>query len=363
MPSMDEIKEKLRDLFAAQKVTETIEEYLPNVSAKTFFAGIGVFFVACAIGGCALFSWLSDNETEDGSLPIYVKVKSGMNARDIGAMLTQRGIISNRYGFWLKAKLNGYEDKFKTGSYAFHKNMETEEVLNMLVEGSVTVFKFTIPEGFTVKDIAKRLHKEGIADEKEFLALAKNFAPYDYMEKAKYADFRAEGFLFPDTYTIDTDATAEDIMAMMARDFDNRLDRDLRARAKKMGLSIYELVTLASLVEKEARFEEDRAIIAQVLLKRLDMHMPLQSDATLQYLMDAPKEDVSIDDTKIDSPYNSYQHIGLPPGPIANPGLASIEAVLYPAETDYLYFVADREGHNHYSYTYDEHLAIVNEVR
>ena len=150
---------------------------------------------------------------------------------------------------------------------------------------------------------------------------------------------------------------------MMSRDFDQRLTRKMRERAKEENLSIYELIILASLVEKEARYEEDRAIIAQVLLKRLAIGMPLQSDATLQYLLDAPKEDVTLKDTEMDSPYNTYQHRGLPPGPVANPGTASIEAVLWPAKTDYLYFVADREGHNYYSHTYEEHDAIVQKVR
>ena len=150
---------------------------------------------------------------------------------------------------------------------------------------------------------------------------------------------------------------------MMAEDFDHRLTPEMRERAKERNLSVFALVTLASLVEKEAMYEEDRPIIAQVFLKRLEIGMPLQSDTTLQYLMDAPKEDVTIQDTKIESPYNTYQNMGLPPGPIANPGTASIQAVLYPADTDYLYFVADRKGHNHYSTNYADHQAIVEQVR
>ncbi len=111
------------------------------------------------------------------------------------------------------------------------------------------------------------------------------------------------------------------------------------------------------------RYPEDRAIVAQVFLKRLKLNMPLQTDATLQYLLDAPKEDVTFKDTEIDSPYNTYKNVGLPPGPIANAGIESFNAVLNPANTDYLYFVADRQGHNHYSYTYDEHLVLVNQYR
>ena len=137
----------------------------------------------------------------------------------------------------------------------------------------------------------------------------------------------------------------------------------MRERAKEEGLSIYDLITLASIVEKEVRYPEDRPIVAQVFFKRLKLDMPLQTDASLQYLMDTPKEDVSIADTKIDSPYNTYQHKGLTPGPIANPGIESINAVLYPADTNYLYFVADRSGHNHYSDNYEEHLKLVNQYR
>ena len=277
------------------------------------FAGA---FLLCVMLGSALFGFVTENPApEDENVVTYVKVKQGMNAKDIGAMLAQRGIVKNRYEFWIKAKLKGYEDKFKTGSYAFSSDMDVDEVLKMLTEGSIEAFKFTIPEGFTVKDIAKRLSKENIVNEKEFLRLAETYAPYEYMKKDKDARYIAEGFLFPDTYVIDTDATAEDIIAMMMRTFDNRLTEDMRRQADELNLSVYELVTLASLVEKEARFEEDRPIIAQVFFKRLRLDMPLQSDATLQYVMDAPKEDVSIADTKIDSPYNTYQNRGLPPAP------------------------------------------------
>ena len=169
--------------------------------------------------------------------------------------------------------------------------------------------------------------------------------------------------MFPDTFEVEDELSAKEILSLMTNDFDTRMTAGLRARAKEMDLSIYELVILASLVEKEARYDEDRPIIAQVFLKRLKMNMPLQSDTTIQYLLDAPKEDVTYADTEIDSPYNTYQHYGLPPGPIASPGMDAIEAVLYPADTDYLYFVADRQGHNHYSKTYDEHLEIVERVR
>lgn len=324
--------------------------------------------VAAVLLGAGLFLAFGTSHTiersdRDAGENIYMVVKPGTTASEISDRLMQLGVIDSRLRFWWLMKLQGDASKFKTGTYAFTPHMDEQAVLDKLVAGDTTVVKFTIPEGFGIKEIAKRLADEGLVDEQEFLAEAKDFAPYDYMKKRPNVRYAAEGYLFPDTYVIHSDVSAEGIMKMMAEDFDTRLTPALRQQAAAKGLSIHDLVTLASLVEKEARYDEDRPIIAQVFFKRLQMGMPLQSDTTLQYLMAGPKEDVSIEDTKIDSPYNTYQHEGLPPGPIASPGMKSILAVLNPANTDYLYFVADRQGHNHYSQTYDEHLAIVEQVR
>lgn len=324
--------------------------------------------VAAVLLGAGLFLAFGTSHTiersdRDAGENIYMVVKPGTTASEISDRLMQLGVIDSRLRFWWLMKLQGDAGKFKTGTYAFTPHMDEQAVLDKLVAGDTTVVKFAIPEGFGIKEIAKRLADEGLVDEQEFLAEAKDFAPYDYMKKRPNVRYAAEGYLFPDTYVIHSDVSAEGIMKMMAEDFDTRLTPALRQQAAAKGLSIHDLITLASLVEKEARYDEDRPIIAQVFFKRLQMGMPLQSDTTLQYLMAGPKEDVSIEDTKIDSPYNTYQHEGLPPGPIASPGMKSILAVLNPANTDYLYFVADRQGHNHYSQTYDEHLAIVEQVR
>lgn len=299
----------------------------------------------------------------DPSQTIFVSVKQGMSASDIGDELVKHGVITNKKTFWLKVKKSDAADKFKSGTYAFKPNTPPEEIIAKLVAGETTQVKFTIPEGFGVKEIAKRLSDEGLVDEDEFLRKAKDFAPYSYIKRDKDIRYACEGFLFPDTYVLHDDPSVEGILKMMAEDMDNRLTPKLRQRAAELNLSIHELITMASLVEKEAMYAEDRPIIAQVFFKRLQIGMPLQTDTTIQYLLDAPKEDVSIKDTKIESPYNTYQIKGLPPGPVASPGMAAIEAVLYPADTDYLYFVADRQGHNHYSKTYAEHQKIVDEVR
>lgn len=305
----------------------------------------------------------SASTADDAQKHITIKIREGLSTAEIADRLAEKGIISSSLKFRIVARLRGYDDKLRPGAYTFTADMEDEEVFARLLTGEKKLIKFTIPEGFGVKEIAERLNSLDLADKEEFLKAAADFAPYDYMRKRQNVFYAAEGFLFPDTYAVESDVEIEELLTLMSRTFDDRLTATMRKQAEQMGLSVYELITLASLVEREVRFPEDRPIVAQVLLKRLKLNMPLQTDATLQYLMDTPKEEVLIADTQIDSPYNTYQHTGLPPGPIANPGLASITAVLHPAETDYLYFVADRHGHNHYAYTYEEHLNLVNQYR
>ena len=357
---------------------ETIGELWEEISWK-FIAAVtsGILFCIFVVGYFLVFAEeisinpmqiiseksSDDEKNSEEKRKIHIKIRAGMSTSEIADQLAEKNIISSSLKFRIVSRLRDYDDKMKPGTYVFSENMEDEEVFEKILNGEKFVVTFTIPEGFGVKEIANRLYDLDIVDKKDFLDEAKNFQPYDYMKKQKNVFYSAEGFLFPDTYTIETDYSVEEILNLMAKNFDERLSEEMRKKAEEKNLTIYELITLASIVEKEVKFDEDRAIVAQVFFKRLQLNMPLQTDATLQYLMDTPKEDVSIEDTKIDSPYNTYQHAGLPPGPIANPGLESIEAVLNPADTNYLYFVADRDGHNHYSDTYEEHMDLVNQYR
>ena len=360
---LNNAKNWLEDKFS---LTDEIFSFDKNEFTKLFklkyiLLFVAIFFSAVIAG--AIYGFREGNLPENPDRIVYVKITPGMNAKEIGALLEAKKVIANSNRFWLLAKFRGYESSFLAGRYKFHEGVGTEAALNKLKSGEMDEIKIVVPEGFTVKDIAKRLENEGIARGDVFLKKAKDFRPYDYIEKKDDVDFAAEGFLFPATYKFDSDVTEDEILSAMAKTFDHRLTKAMRYRAKEMNLSIYELITMASLIEKEAKFKEDQPIIAQVFYKRLSLNMPLQSDATLQYLMDAPKEDVSLSDTKLESPYNTYQNSGLPPGPVANPGEDAINAALYPADTDYLYFVADRDGHNHYTYNYSDHLDKVHEVR
>ena len=355
---------------------ESLRDLFEEVSWK-FIAAVsgGILFCIFVIGAVLIFAdgtsepikiisdTISENEESVEGKKVHIKIRAGMSTSEIADQLAEKNVISSSLKFRLISRLRGYDDQMKPGTYTFVTGMEDEEVFQKILNGEKHVVTFTIPEGFGVKEIANRLYELDIVDKEDFLQAAENFAPYDYMKKHKNVFYSAEGFLFPDTYTIESDYSIEEILDLMADNFDNRLTKEMREKAEEKNLSIYDLIILASIVEKEVRYPEDRAIVAQVFFKRLQLNMPLQTDATLQYLMDAPKEDVTFKDTEIDSPYNTYQYAGLPPGPIANPGLESIEAVLNPADTNYLYFVADRQGHNHYADTYDEHLELVSQYR
>lgn len=369
--NFSELKEKLAD-----KVSRRLEEWFlyrnsdgddakRRARRNVYIAsGLGALIVAVVsaalIGMSCAFSDVTSVEGDDA---VYVRIRPGMSSSQIGQLLEEQGVIDSQAKFWLAVKLNSADSRFQAGVFELQRNMRTGDALNVLINGHSVAVRVTVPEGLNVRQVAKLFAEQGLVDEQEFLAEARSFAPYDYIEAVPEADYRIEGFLFPDTYDFANDVTPRDIMKRMADEFDSRLTQDMRRQAEERQLSIYELVTLASLVEKEARYPEDRPVIAQVFFKRLAINMPLQTDTTLQYLREEVKEDLSIEDTKVVSPYNTYLHYGLPPGPIASPGMASVEAVLKPADTDYLYFVADRDGHNHYGYTYDEHLGLVEQVR
>ncbi|SDF10510.1 endolytic transglycosylase MltG [Sporolituus thermophilus] len=294
--------------------------------------------------------------------PVLITVEPGMTTNDIGALLKQRGLISNVFLFRVLAKIEGLEGSLQAGEYQITPSMTVRQIIDMLARGETAYRQFTIPEGFTVDQVAALLEQHKISDATQFKSLARAYAPYDYMTAGEGTLYTVEGFLFPDTYRVASGATAEDILKMLTKQFDQQFTPAMRARAAELNLSIREVIILASLVEKEAQLEGERPVIASVFFNRLKQGMPLQSCATIQYILGYPKPKLTVQDTQIPSPYNTYQHSGLPPGPIANPGLASIQAVLYPAETEYLYFVADKNGAHRFSRTYDEHLAAIDQV-
>lgn len=290
------------------------------------------------------------------------QVKEDMTARDIGDELQREGLISSATLFRLAASVSGNGSQIKQGTYVLDSHMSMSSLFAKLTSGKSEAMRLVIPEGYTVQQIAKQLEKQEIVSADDFLAEArKTDLLYAYMKGNRVVTFPTEGFLFPDTYFIPAGATASDIIKLMLDNFDHQLTPDLRKEIDGHNMSIYQFVTLASLVEKEAKYEADREPIAAVFYKRLKINMPLQSDASISYAMGTYKAAYSIEETKYDSPYNTYQNTGLPPGPIANPGMDCIKAAADAQDTEYLFFVADSSGHNHFSTTYEEHLKNVEE--
>lgn len=292
----------------------------------------------------------------------YVHIRSDMTAADIADEMYDHGYIANPVWFRVMTQVTGQAGSLKEGEYSIDSSMSLQQILAKLTSGKSEADRLVIPEGYTVWQIAKRVAEKGNISEEAFLAAAKNSQLlYPYMNGNRNVTFPTEGFLFPDTYFVPNDATAEDVVRMMLKNFDEHLTSDMKQQIAAKQMSIYQFVTLASLVEKEAKYEEDRPLISSVFLNRLNQHMKLQSDASISYAMGSHKAAYSIAETQYDSPYNTYMYEGLPPGPIANPGMACMHAILQAPSTSYLYFVADGEGHNYFSTTYEEHMKNVQE--
>lgn len=288
----------------------------------------------------------------------YIHVQSDMSASDIAEKLHEDGFIQSPTWFRVVAKVTGQDSALKEGEYVMDSHMSLQQILAKLTSGKSEAARLVIPEGYTVWQIAKAVAQLGAISEADFLAAAKDSSQlYPYMQGNRSGvTFPTEGFLFPDTYFIPNSATAQDVVAMMLKNFDHRLTPEMKEKIAAKNLSIYQFVTLASLVEKEAKFDADRPLIASVFLNRLQIHMKLQSDASISYAMGSHKAAYSIAETQYDSPYNTYMYEGLPPGAIGNPGLDSMNAVLDAPQTSYLYFVADGDGHNYFATTYEDHM-------
>ncbi|MFC3802099.1 endolytic transglycosylase MltG [Cohnella sp. GCM10012308] len=333
----------------------------------SFLIALGL--VALAAASILFYVWNGLRPPGSSDQAVRVTISKGMGAKKVGETLEAQGLIRNTFLFsmWLKYKNEG--SRFQAGDYDFKPGMTNGEIVAKLNNGETVAaetIRFTIPEGFTVVQIADRLAKEGIIDKDKFMNAARNpsqFANSTWTKLIPTDDglrYPIEGYLFPETYEMKKGSTESDIIDRMLAELDRKLGtlpEDWQSVLEERGWTLHELLTAASLVEREVVVDEERPIVAGVILNRLDKKMALQIDATIQYLLDKQKDKLTNDDLKVDSPYNTYQNKGLPPGPISSPSLKSIEAVLYPADTDYLYYVTKKDGSNTHLFaeTYKQH--------
>lgn len=282
-----------------------------------------------------------------GTTWIEVDVNQGKSAYNVGIELQNAGLFKRVHPFLFWVKVRGAGSKIKVGRYRFSSGRSAWWVVDDLVDGRTQRVRIVIPEGFASWQIAERLHEARIADKAAFLKTVR--------------DRSLEGYLFPATYDLDIGYTAESVANVFTGRFEKEWTADMDGQAKLIGMTKKQVVTMASIIEREAMVPEERAIISSVYHNRLRQKIPLQADPTVQYALGYWKQRLLYADYRnVKSPYNTYLNQGLPPGPICSPGLPAIEAALAPMKTDYLYFVAAENGRHTFSNTYRDHTNKVN---
>ncbi|UCE43087.1 MAG: endolytic transglycosylase MltG [Candidatus Aminicenantes bacterium] len=294
---------------------------------------------------------------------VVFEVEKGQSAKEIALNLKKNGIIKKTWPFLLGYRIFFSSQSLKAGEYVIAIPDSPKNILQVLSEGSVYLHSITIPEGLIIKEIAQLLESEGFAAKKDFLRDAgETSLIYSLDTDAP----NLEGYLFPETYRFAKGTPSEKIVAAMIFQFTKVFSQEWMERAAEMEMSIRDIVTLASLIEKETSLREEKKIISAVFHNRLRIDMKLDCDPTIIYVLkleDRFKDRLRTKDLKYDSPFNTYLYSGLPPGPIANPGRDSLEAALYPADEKFLYFVSKNDGSHHFSQTFREHQNAVNKYQ
>ena len=320
--------------------------------------GVVIFLMICL--GFLLLPYGPAHET-------VVSIDPGMTSKEIAGLLSEADLLQSPILFRIVTKLTRVDNKLKAGTYRLNSRMGTVGIVRALARGDVELVRFTIPEGVSMRDMADLLEAKGLASKERFLYLAGGQdADFKVSEGDMEFSGNLEGYLFPDTYTVEIGITEEEIITVMVRRFAQAVlpewsRENVDENAKKLGL--HGVITLASIIEKEAKLSEERPLVASVFYNRLRLNMPLQSCATVQFALGSWKTRLTLNDLETDSPYNTYITLGLPPGPIASPGLSSVRAALEPAASDYLYFTADQKGGHVFTRTFREHQKAAAQVQ
>ena len=287
-----------------------------------------VLILILMAGALALGIYLPKNNLSEKET-VFI-VKKGENLFQIAENLEKEALIKSKFIFDFYVLIKGTQGKLQAGEYSLTSSISIAKIAEKITSGDVTKMTVTIPEGFTVKQIEERL---GL----------------------KLPGENLEGFLFPDTYQFSPRVKDEEVIEKMKENFNKKLTTDLKEEIERQEKTILEIVTMASLIEKEVKTKEDRELVSGILWKRLGNGIPLQVDATINYITGKQTTEVSKEDTQIDSPYNTYKYRGLPSGPICNPGIESILAAIYPEDSSYWYYLSTSEGKTIFSKTLEEH--------
>ena len=324
-----------------------------------------VVFLLLLWGGKTLLDNINKGSLPEGQ-QVEIVIPEGSGAKDIGNLLQENGVIKSSNEFVKRVGELGVDAELKPGTYQFKGGMTLDQVISVLRAGPTASYEtFTVPEGFTIAQTAVRVAEafDGAITAEEFLSCAHNASAYeaDYPFVADAYDNSLEGFLFPKTYPIKPGSTADAVVRMMLAQYQTEVAALDYTFAESRGLSRYQVIVLASLIEREASLDEERPLVASVIYNRLAIDMLLQIDAAVAYAVGVIE--VTPEDLAINSPYNTYINFGLPPGPICSPGLAALQAAASPADTEYFFYVAKHEGDgsHFFSSTYEEHEAYINQ--
>jgi UPF0755 protein len=330
--------------------------------------GLILLVVVGAGVGAALFAANALQPVPASEQEVRVNVPSGTGSVEIANLLKEQGLIKSPFIFTAYLKWKNEGSHFQAGEYAMKPGMSLDQMIDQLNKGQTVkqeVFRVTIPEGFTVRQIAEKLRQETPLKSEVFMQTIEKpeqfqAAVLENLPSDKAIKYRLEGYLFPETYEFKKDSNEQDFVLRSLQELDKKmaaLPADWKDKLKEKNLTIHQILTIASLIEREVVVEEERPIVAGVIYNRLNQKMPLQIDATIQYLLDKPKERLFEKDLEVDSPYNTYKNTGLPPGPIASPSLASIKAALYPSDTKFMFYVTKKDGSQGHLFaeTFEEH--------
>lgn len=324
--------------------------------------------VVCIIGviGCTMLVEYNSKGEGTGEM-VTIEIEQGEGSWEIATKLQKQGLIKYRTVFLLKSRAMGASAKLRYGTFSIEKGAGLENVIDDLINGGAQKEQvmFTVPEGYTIELIAKKLESEGICSENEFLQAVEKDYDYwflDAIPSNAQVKYRLQGFLYPETYAISEDMGAEDIVNVMLKQFDQIFTDEMKSKADRLGKNVFEIVTEASIIERETMKSSEKATVAGVIKNRLERGMRLQMCPTALYpITDGiyDKNTVTNADTEVDSPYNTYRYKGLPVGPISSPDVLSLNAVLEPESHDYLYYHTDpnkNDGSHIFTKTYQEHL-------
>lgn len=287
---------------------------------------------------------------------VVIEISSGMSLGALSNLLEERGLISSAAKFGWLVRFKGAARRIKAGEYQLSTGLRPGEVLDKIVRGEILLHQITFPEGYTMKQIAELLDSRHLAQADRFIATA---STPSFVKKFNIPASTLEGYLFPDTYQLAANLPVENILGSLMKRFNQHFGPAEEEKAEQLGFTRHQVVTLASVVEKETAIVEERPLIAGVFLNRLKKGIRLQSDPTVIYGLEHFNGNLTRAHLAADTPYNTYTRRGLPAGPICNPGADAIQAVLNPASTPYLYFVAKKDGSHHFSTTLVEHNAAV----